>query len=680
MSDEVTGTAILHEETLRELGLSEQPFVDGKKPHRFTDSALQKTRASLEQHTRFGESVHLLLGDTGAGKTVLLSQLIKHCKNSIKPFVAKGSDGFVADAFLAAVLNQLGGEQCEDMSELVDALAPEFAALNDDQFSVLLAIDDAHLAPVEEIAELVNVMSEFNNDGEISARLLLTGEAKLKSSLDALAREYDGMTFEPSVSTLAPLTEPQMRDYLSSRLNHAGHTDVFPFTEKALAKIHRESGGLPAAVNTGSAHYLNTVYANASAGKAGGGLFAALGWPVLALGTAAVGLIAWGLSMFIGGDEPDQVVTVKPPTIVANAPVEIKLVEDDADADGTNESGEDLNNAIKDLASTDLQSDQTSSGSLLQLPDADSDASPDDTAATIDTDAAADTAEETSAQAAEQATAKLVDETVAQAADSVSQTTEQLNESVQNAADSAAGDAADSAASNAEALVSNTESQAESVASETEQTADAAKQQVAETAQATEQVISDSNESANTSEPTEMVIASSDSNTGAVSGTAAETRRNNGVAITTTQPIVAESEAVDISELQEDTDALSDNNDGVAVPVPSVEAEPSAPPRAVENERWVLFQEPTHFTVQLATSRERNYILELAQGLTESPVAIYPFKTTESQNPVFGLLSGLYETRSEAINAVENMSNDVKRFGVWIRPISDLQADIKRNQ
>ena len=155
---------------------------------------------------------------------------------------------------------------------------------------------------------------------------------------------------------------------------------------------------------------------------------------------------------------------------------------------------------------------------------------------------------------------------------------------------------------------------------------------------------------------------------------------------------------MDINSLTDDNDAISVNNseEGINVALPSVNGntnaeentaieqnESSAPvvtPRAVENERWVLFQEPTHFTVQLATSRERNYILELAQGLSESPVAIYPFRTTDSQNPVFGLLSGLYETRSEAVNAVEEMSNDAKRFGVWIRPISDLQAAIKNNQ
>ena len=62
------------------------------------------------------------------------------------------------------------------------------------------------------------------------------------------------------------------------------------------------------------------------------------------------------------------------------------------------------------------------------------------------------------------------------------------------------------------------------------------------------------------------------------------------------------------------------------------------------------------------------------------PIAIYPFLTTESKNPVFGLLSGLYDTRSEAIAAVESMSADAKKFGTWIRPVADLQEDIKRRQ
>ena len=681
MADEATGTAILHEQTLKELGLSEQPFVDGKKPHRYSDSVMQKNRASLEQHARFGESVHLMLGETGVGKTVLLSQLIKHCKGTIKPFVAKGSESFVADAFLAAVLNQLGGPECETMTELVESLGPEFAVLNEQKLSVVLAIDDAHLAPVEEVAELVNVMAEFTEEDNITARLLLTGEAKLKSNLESIAREFDGMAFDPSISMVPALTELQLRDYLSSRLNHAGHTDVFPFTEKALAKIHRDSAGLPARVNPIAAHYLNTVFANSAGSKAGGGLIAALGWPLVALGTAAVGLIVWGLSMFIGGDDnSNQVAGEKPPTIVANAPVEIKLVDDDQDTGTLTESrtdsrtdsnannvaedsaanqnlttaqnGAELNNAIDNLASTDLQTAQTDSGSELIQP--------------------AD--EATDADASSASGQSLTDSDLSNTGDLTDQPLAAEGSATELAAEAASDVQQQDNAATVESTQSTNVLPSVSTSNEVQITDNA---ETAETATGTETVIATSENLSETTLPRLPATDSDDATGSNGTATAGEETGN--------EETVADNEVVDITKLT-DSDALADpNSNGVAVPVPSDNADQtsqSAPVinRAVENERWVLFQEPTHFTVQLATSREREYIVELAQGLSESPVAIYPFRTTDSQNPVFGLLSGLYKTRSEAINAVDQMPEELKRFGVWIRPISDLQADIKRNQ
>ena len=698
MADEATGTAILHEETLRELGLSEQPFVDGKKPHRFTDSAMQKTRASLEQQVRFGESVHLVLGDTGAGKTVLLSQLIKHCKNTVKPFVAKGSEGFVAEAFLTAVLNQLGGEQSDTMTGLVDSLAPEFSALHEQQFSVLLAIDDAHLAPVEEISELINVMSEFNANGEITTRLLLTGEAKLKSSLDAIAREYDGMNFDPTVSTVPALTEAQMRDYLSSRLNHAGHTDVFPFTEKALTKLHRESTGLPLQINKGAAHYLNTVYANATADKAGGGLIATLGWPLVALGTAAVGLIAWGLSMFIGGgNDSNQVVTAKPPTIVANTAVEIKLVDDETLLPAQSE--EDLDSAIKELATTDLQNGADNTGDTLLQPTEQQLAT---TTQGASTQGASDSLQSSGNAASEiansPASAEPLEQDAAASSDTLlTRNTESVDNSVNESTSADIQEPTQTAEQTTEQLTEQvttrvTNAQEPALEQQIEQQID---EQIDNSAVASSQQEADSNatQGLSAADTTETIIASSDSTLNSQAGSDSAGSDSNSAS----PPQVPESQAVGINNLADDNDAISVNNSegGVTVALPSVsdntnaqdsttieQSESSVPvatPRAVENERWVLFQEPTHFTVQLATSRERNYILELAQGLSESPVAIYPFRTTASQNPVFGLLSGLYETRTEALNAVEEMPSDVKRFGVWIRPISDLQAAIKNN-
>ena len=116
-----------------------------------------------------------------------------------------------------------------------------------------------------------------------------------------------------------------------------------------------------------------------------------------------------------------------------------------------------------------------------------------------------------------------------------------------------------------------------------------------------------------------------------------------------------------VTELvQGDTDALAQEPTGQSVAIEPIAAEPAVPSgadpvssgvavtepnRAIENERWVLFQSPAKFTVQLATSRERGYIIDLAQTLqVTDPVAIYPFLTSNSNNPVFGLLSGLYDT------------------------------------
>ena len=87
-----------------------------------------------------------------------------------------------------------------------------------------------------------------------------------------------------------------------------------------------------------------------------------------------------------------------------------------------------------------------------------------------------------------------------------------------------------------------------------------------------------------------------------------------------------------------DTDALAQDL-GQEVPIDQIVIEPVAVPgaepvtngiavtepnRAIENERWVLFQSPTKFTVQLATSRERGYIIDLAQTMqVNDPCLLY---------------------------------------------------------
>lgn len=661
--EEAIGDATLHNETLAELGLNDQPFIDNKKLNRFSDSTTQKVRAAMEQHLRFGESIHLFVGEKGVGKTVFLSQLIKHCKSSIQPFVAKGTDNFETVAFLAAVLNQLGGEEAESIEDHVDALIPLFEELADDQKSVVLAIDDAHLAPLEEIAELIDIMPAFIKDNDDkTARLLLTGEPRLKDELTAIADELEdnGFSFEHATTTLYPLDESRVGDYLTSQLNQAGFTDAFPFTEKAVGKIHRESGGLPANINSQAGKYLNTVYSGKAAGAGGKGFVAALGWPLLALGAAAMGLIAWGLSMFFGNSVPDTVVTIDSPTVVESVVTVDETEQPDVTEPVVVVSSEPLMKEPETpevLVATDNFTNQPEVNAEVASPtvaDTQADAllKPEDRlAATVSTEkdelpmaTTLPMPENTVENAAPEPVTETVTETVIEVAAPVTETVAQATEDLVTPvpSTSAVDNVENTVAQVTPAEVPNSvEVAVPNTSIEVAQNSAA----VADEPDTDASLINDLNETSG------IAVAIDPLNPAGINNTVQTTNQSNNSPVTS-----------------------SDN--GLAIPVEAPIAN-----RAIENERWVLFQTPTKFTVQLATSKERTYIIDLAQTLeAEDPVAIYPFLTSNSNNPVFGLLSGLYDTRSEAIAAVDRMAAETKKFGVWIRPIADLQADIKKRR
>ena len=610
--------ATLHDETLSELGLSKQPFLDDKKLQRFADSETQRTRAALEQHLRFGDSLHLLIGEEGAGKTVLLSQLIKHCKSSIKPFVVKGSDEFIAEGFLHAILQQLDSDAVAgSVDEYIDKLTPHFERIRDDQYSVVLAVDDAHLAPMEEIAELVDITRHFESENGKTARLLLTGRPSLKHAISKIEQQVAELDLHYSTNTIEPMDEARVRDYLSSRLNQAGFADAFPFTDKAITKIQRDSSGLPANVNSAATHYLNGVYRGAEAGVAGTAVkssgLAGFSWPMIAVGAAALGAIAWGLSLFLGDKPVTQVMPVE----------EVVQLEQPAV----------------------IQSDEQIGAQIDAQP----------------------IVEPTSAGVAPQDQLLISEENVA------TDTT---------------------VASSATDLVTTTpqvQPQPVAVASSDLQQNDANNQTVAQSVDQSQkpEITVPGPTDFETTTPdkniTQRAAISAPANTPEVATPALAAAINNtdellaGNNTAPTNNIIDPSEGVEVPvDNTPGTQPIQNNTGLVGDASTESGVEVNTPSRSIENENWVLFQSPTKFTVQLATSRERGYIIDLAQNMdVTGPVAIYPFLTTNSKNPVFGLLNGVYDTRDEATAAVDAMSENAKQFGIWIRPISDLHAEIK---
>jgi len=654
----------LHSETLEELSLTKQPFLEQEDRSPLADSETQRTRAALEQNVRFGDSLHLLIGEDGAGKTVLLKQLLKHCKISIKPFVAKGSSDFRAEAFLYAVLNATTKEEkAEGISEYIDKLSPMFEQIFEDQRCALMIVDDAHLAPIEEIAELVDTLQHFENDDGRTARLLLTGTPALKQSIARFEAQFEDLDLRYSTVMVTPMDDERTSEYLTARLHQVGFADAFPFTDKAVTKIQRESGGLPGNINRAAARYLNGVYRGGDTTEKKAGWLSSFEWPVLAIGAVALCAIGLGLSMFLG-NEPDS-------TVVPVASEEI-----------TDQTEEPV------VATTSVIESADSESSLAASPSDDNLVLPDTSAVAEGTETVAEVATSTD----------LVQElpTAAVPAPDTNEVT--TVETVTSEAVTVQTPAADEAVVVVEDAVVEDVVPVEGAV-------------VVEEAVVAEEAITQPLNN----EPADLAAALADNNVADNNGTTVpipnsvsteDTAASKSVGLSTSDgSVVVDTSTItdvpppdtteNVTELvQGDTDALAQEPTGQSVAIEPIAAEPAVPSgadpvssgvavtepnRAIENERWVLFQSPAKFTVQLATSRERGYIIDLAQTLqVTDPVAIYPFLTSNSNNPVFGLLSGLYDTRAEAFDAVESMSEATKKFGVWIRPMSDLQEDIKR--
>ena len=98
----------------------------------------------------------------------------------------------------------------------------------------------------------------------------------------------------------------------------------------------------------------------------------------------------------------------------------------------------------------------------------------------------------------------------------------------------------------------------------------------------------------------------------------------------------------------------------------------------IVNQQWVFDQRSEEFTVQFGTSPNSELLLEFVPAISSgSPISIYPFKKTPSGRLVFGIATGLYSTLEEAAAAIEAMPPAAQEFGPWIRPIGELQTDIR---
>lgn len=99
--------------------------------------------------------------------------------------------------------------------------------------------------------------------------------------------------------------------------------------------------------------------------------------------------------------------------------------------------------------------------------------------------------------------------------------------------------------------------------------------------------------------------------------------------------------------------------------------------RQVFSWEWILQQDEKKFTIQFASSPDKERLYETANSFpVDASVAVFPFKKTPSNRTVYGFSSGVYDSLEIARLAIAEFPQEVRSNDPWIRPIEQLQKEI----
>ncbi len=250
-------------ERLADLGLTRDPFAADAPLESLFPGAMR--RASLDQMqllARESEDIVALTGPAGSGKTLLGDFFARHADRDqvvarIRATLLTTPSQLLEDLFKAFVLDF--PEQAT-LTELKASLQRYFAALHRQARTVVLIVDSAHELGDDALSLLTKLALNENHDGTF--HLLLLGEPSLLDMLDYTCPMREGQPQFTAVQ-LPAFNLEETRAYLRYRLSAAGHQQDdgrgLPFSNRQIERIHKLSGGIPAAINARASEMLGDL-------------------------------------------------------------------------------------------------------------------------------------------------------------------------------------------------------------------------------------------------------------------------------------------------------------------------------------------------------------------------------------------------------------------------------------
>lgn len=231
-------------------GLLEPPFSITPDPRYLF---LSERHAEALAHLVYGVSEAggfiQLTGEVGTGKTTVVRSLLARDLPGVEIALILNPRLNVKE-FLQTLCQELKirltPARRGSIKALMDAIGERLLTAHAEGRRVALLIDEAHLLD-REVLEQVRLLTNLETATRKLLQIILIGQPELRDLLDRqdlrqVAQRITGRHH------LEPLSAEETALYVQHRLRVAGATSNI-FSPRALATLHRESGGLPRLIN-----------------------------------------------------------------------------------------------------------------------------------------------------------------------------------------------------------------------------------------------------------------------------------------------------------------------------------------------------------------------------------------------------------------------------------------------
>ena len=229
-------------------GFREKPFhVTADPSFLYPSREHQEAMAHLIYGIRERLGFLMVTGEVGTGKTTLVKTLIGRLEQPIRTALVLNPTLSAAE-LLRTVLKDFGLEARGTRSELLVTLEEFLVQQAEADGTSVLIIDEAQALSVGTL-EQVRLLSNVETAKRKLLQIILVGQPELDQRLAADSRLRALQQRIAVRYRIQPLKQEEVAEYIRHRLEAAGAERTTGFTEEAVARIARKSGGVPRRIN-----------------------------------------------------------------------------------------------------------------------------------------------------------------------------------------------------------------------------------------------------------------------------------------------------------------------------------------------------------------------------------------------------------------------------------------------